>query len=523
MSVDTSNLELQVGIEVIGSYKRLSYTAWYAFAEFVDNSTQAYFNERELLEPALKKEGKKLTVTLTYDKGLGQIRISDNSIGMDREELAAALHIGIPPKNDKGRSKYGLGLKTAACWFGNKWTLKTSKLGEPYGVKVIVDVEDISKNKRQILPTTNYPEDKDAHYTEIVIEALNRQFHGKTLNKVKEFLTSMYRMDFVDPGLILTWQGSDLQWEGFDKRLYITQDGKPYKRPIEFSIGEPPKKINGWVGVLGKGSRKDAGFSIIQNNRVIKGWPDAYRPSSLFGDQESGTNNLVNQRLLGELFVDPKFAVSHTKDSILWQDNEEEELEKALEELCADAKVLAENLRVKGTVVEKTEAIKLEALTVFESELKSNEIRDRLFTDIIPEEEAIQLSYKRLIEAAQKTDSPSIEVEIGSDHEKIAVKVFLRATSEFEPYVLIETSSSKNTILVIINTLHPYWQELMNLDGFLSYIRHCVYDGLAEWRASRKTGRISHDTIKYIKDLLLRLPFDITNNSFKAFINPDSE
>lgn len=264
------NIEIKVGIEVILSYKRLSYSPWYALAEFVDNSTQAYFNNQPQLEEQLKKDGERLTVDINYDRVNNTITISDNSIGMSGEELRNALMIGIPPENDKGRSKYGLGLKTAACWFGNQWTIETKKLGEDSAYKVTVDVNKIAKDKVFVLPTEVIESSPEKHYTKICIKDLNRQYHGKTITKIKEYLSSLYRFDFDNINLLLKWQGGDISWKGFEGRFYITQDGKPYKKPLSFTIGVS-KTVTGWVGVLAKGSRKDAGFSIIQNNRIIRG------------------------------------------------------------------------------------------------------------------------------------------------------------------------------------------------------------------------------------------------------------
>lgn len=512
------DLEVEVGIEVIGAYKRLSYTAWYAFAEFVDNSTQAFFNNEVLMRKVLDRDGTPLIVDLQYDRYNGIVTVSDNSIGMSKEDLKSAMKIGVPPQNHSQRSKYGLGLKTAACWFGNYWTLRTKKEGLDYAIEITFDVDKISTSKNYNLPTEYFDEEKNLHYTKIKITKLNQQFQTKTITKIREYLMSMYRYDFKNIPLVLKWNNSELSWIDLERNLYITQDGKPYKKQLDFMIGTPPKRISGWVGVLGKGSRKDAGFSLVQNNRVIKGWPSAYKPATIFGDQDLGVNDLINQRVLGELFVDPSFAVSHTKDNILWQDSEEEELEVKLGDLCADAKLLASTLRVRDiNVDDKIDAIKKQALTIFQSELKSDEMRDRIFNQDIPTERDLQFMYQKVITSTKNGDMPAIEVAIGSDNEKIVVKIYFRASSEFEPYVIIETSTESNLIFVILNVLHPYWNELKNIDGFLSYIRHCVYDGLSEWRASKKHGRISHDTVKFIKDQLLRLPFDISNNSVEAF------
>lgn len=49
-----------IGNNTIRSYKRLAYTPWHAIAEFVDNSSQAYFNNKEVLDPQFEEDGEKL-------------------------------------------------------------------------------------------------------------------------------------------------------------------------------------------------------------------------------------------------------------------------------------------------------------------------------------------------------------------------------------------------------------------------------------------------------------------------------
>src|SRR5262249_1483151 len=104
---EMQQLTLRIGPDVIGSCKRLAHTPWHALAEFVDNSTQAYFDNRTALDAVFSKSGEILEVRIVYDKEAGFIRISDNSIGMSLSELERALHVALPPKNTSGRSKYG--------------------------------------------------------------------------------------------------------------------------------------------------------------------------------------------------------------------------------------------------------------------------------------------------------------------------------------------------------------------------------------------------------------------------------
>ena len=125
------SMQLIVGPDAITSYRRLDYSPWHAIAEFVDNSTQSYFDNRDVLDQQMKdEEDKILNVSVVYDRSSDFLRVADNAMGMSSTDLERALHVARPPANTNGRSKYGMGMKTAACWLGNRWTIKTKKLGE---------------------------------------------------------------------------------------------------------------------------------------------------------------------------------------------------------------------------------------------------------------------------------------------------------------------------------------------------------------------------------------------------------
>ena len=125
-------MEFKIGLNSISSYKRLSYSPWHAIAEFVDNSTQSYFDNRDHLDGAGKgTDGSRLTVNITYKRKQpdfsGILTVEDNAMGMSFEELERAMHVALPPENQSGRSRYGMGLKTAASWMGNSWVVRTKR------------------------------------------------------------------------------------------------------------------------------------------------------------------------------------------------------------------------------------------------------------------------------------------------------------------------------------------------------------------------------------------------------------
>jgi len=85
-------IDIRPDVGVYATYRRLSYRPWNAIAEFVDNSTQNYYDHKqELLEVYEKEDGpKKLRVEITYDNEKNTLTILDNANGMNWEELQRA-------------------------------------------------------------------------------------------------------------------------------------------------------------------------------------------------------------------------------------------------------------------------------------------------------------------------------------------------------------------------------------------------------------------------------------------------
>jgi len=143
MSSDNKKtIDIRPDVGVYATYRRLSYKPWNAIAEFVDNSTQNYYDHRkELLKIYSKEDGPKtLRIEITYDNEKNTLTVLDNANGMNWEELQRAVMLNKPPSDRSGRCEYGMGLKTAACWFGKVWTIETSRLGEDKEYYVKVDV-----------------------------------------------------------------------------------------------------------------------------------------------------------------------------------------------------------------------------------------------------------------------------------------------------------------------------------------------------------------------------------------------
>ena len=77
MSDTTSAICIRPDVSVYATYRRLSYRPWYAIAEFVDNSTQNYYDHQADLQRTHGREGTpgKLRIEIVYDSENNTLRV----------------------------------------------------------------------------------------------------------------------------------------------------------------------------------------------------------------------------------------------------------------------------------------------------------------------------------------------------------------------------------------------------------------------------------------------------------------
>ena len=491
-------LQLEIGLNSISNYRRMDYAIWYALAEFIDNSTQSYFNNKEVLDEHYSARGEKLEVAIAYDRDEGMLRITDNAMGMTYEELQHALKVASPPDNPNGRCRYGMGMKTAACWIGNFWTITTKKLGEAKEYTIEIDVDRVAGGDPELPTKIVRNVSKNLSYTRIEIRDHNREFKGRTIGKIKDYLRSMYREDFRNDTLNLLYGPDSLTWD--DPLLRTNKAGEPYRKAFSFEVNG--KRVHGWAGILEKGSRANAGFSILHSARVVKGWPESWRPEGIFG---LNRNDLLNQRLVGEIHLD-QFEVTHTKDDIQWYGDEEEQVEERLvaeiNDLISVARTTWKEQRDERGPSDGEIDIAVDGLR---DELISQEMIDQIEIVVVPDEEAVKESLLRIANPVKASREPTINAKIGS----LCVWIYVVGDmSPNDPYVISEASET-DKVIVIINTQHPHMAQLDGSAGVMNYFRHCIYDALAEWQARKVRARIDPETVKSLKDKLLRVSLTI--------------
>lgn len=503
MSSEALSARLEIGPSAIDAYARLSYSMWFALAEFIDNSTQSRLNYGGIINDVLEQEGQPLLVQIVHNKTSKTITIEDNSIGMNFETLVDSLKIATPTKNSVGRSKYGMGMKTAACWLGKRWDIVTTEWGSGKEYTATIDVDAISKNGANV-PITVRDVPTSHHGTRITVSDLRRRIQARSEPVILAYLGAMYLFDLKPDeqgkiGLKLTFNGEDVRAP--DELVWDTDpSGIPMRQEIEpFEIDG--KSVSGWFGVLKKGGRKFGGFSIYQNKRQIQGFPDGWKPKSIFGGvDDEGANNLVAQRLTGVLMLDG-FEISHTKDRILFEGDEEERLERHLVEKTAAYVEYAKRRRGgNGSPVKWSKEKLRDFVTSMREEFTGNEIKDALNNAALPPTAVIETNTKKQIESVTPEDELS-EFDILPDLKLIISK---KDTSEYEPYVTYGIGADEKTVYVVVNLLHPYYETLASDAAIDECIHQYVFDAIAEFRVSKMLGKTTPSSIRTLKDQLLR-------------------
>lgn len=489
-------LKLSIGLDVILSYRRLDYTPWHALAEFIDNSVQSFRSDNGELAKAYKRDGEGLTVSIQYDRNQDVLIIRDNARGMSLEELERALNIGRPPDDTSGLSQYGLGMKTAACWFGDLWSVRTKKLGETTGYYVVVDVDKVASNPRHRLEQEEFDAKKTEHYTEIRIERLHMKLHGRRLGKTKTTLSSMYRVDIRDGKLRIEWDLSPIPWENA-LVLLKKEDGTDAMARIDFDVDG--RRVYGWVGALapGSSSRRNAGFALIRRGRVIRGVPVAWRPEAIFGP-EPGRNDLINQRVTGEIHLD-EFDVSHTKDDIVWRTDEEDCVEDQIKAQAADITKLAREFRQKEEKPAREEKLALDALVEDGGLVEDAKHAARDLVELLKErvpqrvhEVAAELLVKR---ATAERDVMTLDLGGGMS----ARVVTTEKGGSIAPYLTMSKLGREQWIF-IVNAAHPLCPPSDDSESLRLHMQHVLADALTLW-ASANTPNIA---IAVVKDAMLR-------------------
>lgn len=324
---DVMELNIQPPASILNVFSRLSYKPWYAIAEFVDNSTQSYISHSD--ELSTSPEFEKLIVNVKYDAGANTLTIIDNAYGMEIERFRDAILLDSKNESQVGRNEFGMGLKTAASWFGKVWKVTSTQYGSKNRYTAIVDIPMLDKLHLQNTKIYRDYVATDVHGTEIIIEQVTKKITGsRTIGKIRDHLASMYRRDINNRNIEIWFNDEPIIFEEYP--VLTNFRGKSWKKDLDFNIEFDGNTyhITGFVAIMNPGSFPKAGFALFRQDRVVIGGTDSnYKPAQIFGQAQSQKS----LKLFGELNMND-FPVNQAKDGFIWDDGLEDAFIDALKD-----------------------------------------------------------------------------------------------------------------------------------------------------------------------------------------------
>lgn len=494
-------VSIRPGVSILSILKHIEYDPWYALAEFVDNAIDSYLKHENELR-AINGADYILEVKIELNEIDKKITIKDNAAGIQQKDYSRAFRAAEIPPDNSGLSEFGMGMKSAACWFSDHWSVRSTAIQETVEKTVVFDLNKIFYDKLDELEVFSKPQDAKIHYTIIELTQIEKMPVKKTKGKIKEHLASIYRY-FTRKGILKLY---------LDNELLLFQDPKvliapfPYDsktapitwwKEIDFEIDKGKMFVKGFVALRETMSNTESGFALFRRGRVIEGSADqGFRPREIMGD----TGSPEYKRIFGELHLEG-FNVSFTKKGIKWDENMEIFLELLKSDLSQPSFPLlrqARDYRVKPT--------KAEMIKAAETVVKST--ADKIENHVQP---AIQELHTNPIQVSEKTEltkSREItnrEFEIVLNDAKWLVSIELSYDSDITDWIEIGSHVLKNRtnnstlrqVGVRMALNHPFVTHFAGTDKskLEPILRIAAVIGLAE-EAAREAGIAKAGTVR---------------------------
>jgi hypothetical protein len=479
--MSTETVEIRPGVGVLGLLSSMDYRPWYALGELVDNALASFIANRERLAEGNDVQDH-VTVKIRLDKGAGEIEVWDDAAGIAQRDVGRAFRAAEPPPDTTGLAQFGIGMKSASCWYANRFSVTSTALGEPVRRTINFDVPAIVDRQVEKLPIAIEPAPTADHGTTLVLSELHRPIpSGKTLWKVRSYLASIYREYLREGLLVLDVGGQPVAYEEPDVLVAPRWDAEPDAPTEEWRkdlvVGLPSGlKVTGWAALRERGSTKEAGLALLFRGKVVVGaggpagdLEGLFRPAEIFGS----SNSFISQRLFGELDVSG-MQVAHSKDAILWDGDEEaflEGLKQALDESPKPLLKMALNYRVteKGPAVDEELSRAVNSTVVAAGEIGPGHQPPPAAEPTAPKEDGVRGRFKLRLGASDLDVSFAAVVGDGLS--------WIRVLDEGNGY------------LVEVDRAHPFMQSFAHLPGqeVEPVLRLAIAMGIAEIEA-RQAG-----------------------------------
>ena len=512
-------LNIQPQASVLGVFSRLNYKAWYAIAEFVDNSTESFYtNESELKAHGITS----VTVKIQYDFEKNVLTIIDDAFGMELEDFSRAVLLDSKPERQGGRNEFGMGLKTAASWFGNVWSVTSTQFGSANRYHTEVNIQELKDKKVNTVKIKKETCTEKEHGTTIIIREVTKKIDAsRTKGKIVQLLESMYRRDLNSGKVNIWFNDTPLH---FDEYGCLQFRDKIWKKNLDFNFefDGMNHRVRGFVGILANGGFGKAGFALFRRGRVVIGGEDQnYKPEYIFGQAQSP----IAHKLFGELDLDD-FPVNQAKDGFVWDDGLEivflEALKNKIQEYIDIAK-MTNKQRAKEEEFSQASSNKVQnSVQVFTSAISNANQGSPEDSTGAADDQGMGQQTELSLFAEYLQDTNNAEEKIVGTKRKYPIQINDVVRKNFivewsigtkAYWINAEESDDGQKINITININHPFFKPYSNNEDFKIVLEKFVISFVvAEQQAkltSDKEGYIRASTIRHkMNEFLSRVSED---------------
>lgn len=358
MNTNQETVSIQIGQQMYDTFSSLPNTLAHALADFVDNAVQSYLDTREQIYQFDPSYRLRIDIDVHWDEfnKAQAISIRDNAGGIDYEHYQTAFMPAMRPERNEGLHEFGMGLKTAALWLGNTYSVTTKSYKENLERKITFNLQQVIDDNLLSLPVKTSTIEDSTHYTEIYITNLtdNAPRHN-TMYKCIEELASIYRKFLRNNEIEIFVNGNEVQYverEVLNAPYCKDKDGKSIEWKFSGEIALFQYKARYTVGLLRTmSSEKYNGIVLMRRGRVIIGAED--HQQYYFKELCGQTGSPLYKRFFAEIELEG-FKVSFNKNSI----NDKENLDALLHILAMELKKNNYDILYQGANYRDNEAQK---------------------------------------------------------------------------------------------------------------------------------------------------------------------